>query len=161
MSSAVHYVQPGDCLSSIAQHYGMPAQLIWDLRLRVLDDGKPRANEPYILAIGSDRIEGQTDPDGLVNEKVPPGETRAVLRLGRGLDATDYVLNLGHLDPFDEITGGQARLKNLGYYAGTVDGVLGKLTTQALRQFQHDRSLEVTGRFDERTLEALKAEHGS
>jgi hypothetical protein len=38
---------------------------------------------------------------------------------------------------------------------------VGKLTILALQQFQHERSLSVTGRFDERTVEALKAGHGS
>ncbi len=42
----------------------------------------------------------------------------------------------------------QARLANLGYYRGAVDGAFGPLTSRALALYQTDYRLPVTGRLD-------------
>jgi peptidoglycan hydrolase-like protein with peptidoglycan-binding domain len=39
----------------------------------------------------------------------------------------------------------QQKLKNLGYYRGNVDGIYGPLTAQAIRDFQRDQGLPITG----------------
>ena len=49
----------------------------------------------------------------------------------------------------------QTELKERGYYRGAVDGQFGAGTASALRAFQRDKGLKVTGRLDERTLKAL------
>ncbi|MCI5047651.1 MAG: peptidoglycan-binding protein [Aquisalinus sp.] len=49
----------------------------------------------------------------------------------------------------------QEKLVQLGYPAGTPDGVFGRKTSQALILFQHDFGLEQTGIGDSETLEAL------
>ncbi len=49
----------------------------------------------------------------------------------------------------------QQRLARLGYRPGPVDGRLGTKTRMAIRQFQKDRGLPVTGRIDSRFLKAL------
>jgi Putative peptidoglycan binding domain len=51
----------------------------------------------------------------------------------------------------------QQRLVELGYDAGAADGLLGPKTGAALRAFQSDRGLPVTGRPDDTTLRALFA----
>ena len=50
----------------------------------------------------------------------------------------------------------QKQLFTLGYYQGTVDGVIGTGTVNALKQFQAEKNLQVTGTFDSATMEALK-----
>jgi hypothetical protein len=50
----------------------------------------------------------------------------------------------------------QSQLANLGYYTGAIDGAFGPLTSQALRQFQSDYGLPITGRLDRATLESLR-----
>ena len=50
----------------------------------------------------------------------------------------------------------QAELKDMGYYEGEVDGLLGPLTRQALQGYQADHGLEVTEAIDEPTLDALQ-----
>jgi hypothetical protein len=50
----------------------------------------------------------------------------------------------------------QERLIALGYRPGKPDGLMGKATTQALRQFQQDRGLAVTGAIDPATAEKLR-----
>ena len=42
----------------------------------------------------------------------------------------------------------QMRLKNLGYYAGKVDGINGPRTSTAFANFQRDNGLMVTGNYD-------------
>jgi hypothetical protein len=49
----------------------------------------------------------------------------------------------------------QARLHDLGYYEGTVDGVFGRSTKDALRRFQLVKGLPATSRMDDATLAAL------
>lgn len=70
-----------------------------------------------------------------------------------------YVFELRHLDPVTEISGVQGRLKNLGYAVRSVDGELGPRTREALRAFQQDHGLDVTGEPDEAT-QAKLAEFG-
>lgn len=130
------------------------------LKLRIFDEGEPRANEPYVLQIDMELIEGHTDEEGQLEQAIPPQAERAVLRLGKDEMAEDYILKLGHCDPLSVITGIQARLKNLGYYGGLVDGAIGKHTKQALGEFQHDHDLKVTSQIDEATRNQLKSEHG-
>jgi peptidoglycan hydrolase-like protein with peptidoglycan-binding domain len=52
----------------------------------------------------------------------------------------------------------QERLVEFGHDPGTVDGVMGEKTRQALRSFQQTRGLEPTGEPDGRTLAELGAE---
>ena len=49
----------------------------------------------------------------------------------------------------------QRRLRELGYYQGPLDGVMGHRTRIALAEFQHDHRLRVTGEPTHRTLRAL------
>lgn len=50
----------------------------------------------------------------------------------------------------------QSELQQMGYYTGEVDGLLGPLTRQALRDYQADHGLMVTEVIDEPTLDALQ-----
>ena len=49
----------------------------------------------------------------------------------------------------------QSALKQLGYYAGDLNGSLGVDTRQALTAYQQDYGLEATGAVDEATVRAL------
>ena len=50
----------------------------------------------------------------------------------------------------------QARLTELGYDPGPVDGLIGRRTRKALRAFQDEEGLDASGRVDEPTLIALR-----
>ncbi len=50
----------------------------------------------------------------------------------------------------------QLRLRQLGYYRGPIDGIIGRGTRYAIVRFQRDYRLPVTGRLDHRTLRALR-----
>ena len=54
-----------------------------------------------------------------------------------------------------DIRAAQRQLKDRGYYSGPVDGVIGAATEGALRAYQRDRGLKVTGRLDPPTARSL------
>jgi hypothetical protein len=55
----------------------------------------------------------------------------------------------------DTVRRAQQALNGAGYNVGTPDGRAGTLTTKAIRKFQTDNHLPVTGKFDQVTLAAL------
>jgi len=59
--------------------------------------------------------------------------------------------------PAADVRTAQRQLKERGYYAGPVDGVIGPATENALRAYQRDRGLKVTGRLDSPTVRSLTA----
>jgi peptidoglycan hydrolase-like protein with peptidoglycan-binding domain len=50
----------------------------------------------------------------------------------------------------------QKELTQLGYYHGTIDGLIGPQTEKAIRWFQDVDKLPVTGQLDDATLQALR-----
>ncbi len=132
--------------------------------------GRPLANRPYVLFhryAGDVSVEGTTDADGWVkHENLPVGLSRVWLVLRE--EQLRYRIELGTLDPVrggdgPGVTGVQARLNNLGYFCGRVDGRLGPKTRAALQEFQREalHRDEPTGDPDDETLDALEREHGS
>ena len=51
----------------------------------------------------------------------------------------------------------QERLNELGYKVGTVDGVSGPRTVEALKKFQSDNKLPPTGTIDPETIRKLRS----
>ena len=49
----------------------------------------------------------------------------------------------------------QKRLLELGYQPGTADGVMGQRTVDAIKKFQQDNNVPVTGRIDSDTVTKL------
>jgi membrane-bound lytic murein transglycosylase B len=50
----------------------------------------------------------------------------------------------------------QSALAREGYYDGRIDGRLGNATQKALRRYQRDHGLEVTGGISRGVIEALR-----
>lgn len=122
----------------------------------------PRAGEPYILEVAGKRIEGVLSAQGELASPIPGNAKTAKVTLNSGTDRECiYRVNLGHLDPHDVISGIQGRLNNLGFDAGPVDGVIGDQTQAALRRFQQQHGLPVTGEADAATQKALMKDHSS
>jgi hypothetical protein len=71
-------------------------------------------------------------------------ETTRVYRGSSGYDSSD-----------DLAVDVQRALKRRGYYTGSVDGDIGPGSRSAIRAYQADRGLPVTGRIDSRLLRAL------
>ena len=105
----------------------------------------------------------------------------AVLALGIGGAALDYAADAGNpvdaaamppaaqtsdssltSDVFrkDDIRWAQVELRGQGLYKGSLDGILGPETKQALGQFQKNNGLGRTASLDAQTWEALTADPG-
>ena len=65
------------------------------------------------------------------------------------------IYGYGDLTPDQVIVNVQTQLRADGYYAGSIDGVLGSQTRRALAAFQADHGLAVTSGVDEPTLATL------
>jgi hypothetical protein len=95
-------------------------------------------------------------PSAAVEETVPP----PILDEGQYLVATDQgtspsVAVLQQGSQGDQVKSVQLALRRLGYATGALDGIYGPVTTQAVRQFQRDNYLPVTGSVDDTTLQAI------
>jgi peptidoglycan hydrolase-like protein with peptidoglycan-binding domain len=49
----------------------------------------------------------------------------------------------------------QSKLKKLGYYDSSVDGSIGPKTRAAIRAYQEENKLEITGQIDKELLTSL------
>jgi len=67
---------------------------------------------------------------------------------------------IDHLDPADEISGIQGRLKNLGFDPGPIDGIAGSRTYEALNRYQRLNDCTI-GEPDKQTIAHLKRNHKS
>ena len=129
-------------------------------------DGKPLNDAEYRLRFGDESITGKTDSDGRLEHTLPRGTVEAKLSLpdfGR-----HFTLKIGDLDPLDTsgegtIAAAQARLRNLGYECGPIDGIAGRRTRAAVRAFQADvlAKKHPNGLLDRETRNKLISEHGS
>jgi len=134
---------------------GVPAKL----RLRLMTNDDPCANQEYTLEVDGKTFSGTTDVEGRLEHPIPPNAKRGKLIFGK--EHREYRLNIGHLDPTDEIKGVQSRLNNLGFRCGKVDGIMGTLTKYAIEMFQEAFDLSVTGEPDSKTKAKLEDMHGS
>jgi hypothetical protein len=119
---------------------------------------KPVANVPCLAEVDGVSSEVTSDSNGEVEINVKPTSTRLKLTVGD----EERVLNIGALDPVEEVAGQQARLANLGYFHGEIGDTANRdEMTLALSLFQADEDLEVSGKLDDATLTRLVEVHGS
>ncbi len=131
---------------------GVPAKF----RLQLLALGEPRKNEDYVLNIDGKLTSGKTDADGWIKQPIPPGARNGTLLLQGGKETIP--LQIGDLDPVEEVSGVQQRLTNLGFPSGN-SGQLDDPTKAALKRFQAVQGLPVTGEADSATRAKLKQLH--
>ena len=135
-------------------------------RLILLDERDlPRENVEYTLVVAGRTFHGVTGDDGLLEETIRANARQGKLLLRDGITTESYTLNLGHLDPITEVTGVQARLTNLGFNCGSIDGILSEATIAAIRefqeQFQEQQDLPPAGEMDDNTRNKLEEIYGS
>jgi hypothetical protein len=134
------------------------------LRIVLRDnEDRPLRHTSYTLTVKDASREGHTDDDGLLQQSIPATLESVLLKVG---DMT-WELLIGHLDPVDDagvpvVTGIQARLRNLGLYAGKIDGVLGPKTLAAIKKFQgtYLNRGNADGKLDDDTKRAVLQHHG-
>jgi len=71
----------------------------------------------------------------------------------------NWNLKLGHLNPITTISGVQARLSNLGFPVGEIDGQMKPETTSAILAFQIVHGLTASGVIDNNVQQKLKQLH--
>lgn len=141
------------------------------LRITVRDcAGHAVARKRYKLEIGpatSPMVrEGNTSDDGLIEQTIPTDsqEGRLTLWEGNGQETNElfkWNIRIGFLDPVDKITGVQARLKNLGFFRGAIDGSDDARTRAAIISFQNRYGLPANGVLEAQTMNKLLEIHGS
>jgi N-acetylmuramoyl-L-alanine amidase len=136
------------------------------LKLRlILEDlyEKPIAGAQCALLIDGQLYQLTTDGKGKLEQEIPLDAKEGVLTI-RG-DQTPFAnevipIKIGHLDPVDKPSGQIARLNNLGYFAGEVEGTEVDAFSSAVEEFQCDHGLTVDGECGTKTQAKLKQMHG-
>ena len=131
------------------------------VRIAVQDgEKKPLAGKDYTLEVDGVSESRCLPVDGLleVEVAVDAREGRLVVEGDDG-ESMEWTLQLGSMDPLNEICGVQARLKNLGIYTGSLDGTLNDDTRTAIYAFQARQGLEPTGNPDEAFQQELDSEY--
>lgn len=167
-------LNPGDVVTipdKIQKEMGRPTtQVHWfgvnlqTLMLRI--DIKDYFDEPVAQTRCALEVEGNpttlvTDDTGKI-ERVVDRTAHSGRLVVRG---SDLELRIGDLDDVDVQSGQTARLNNLGYRAGLIEGPDPDLFQSALEEFQADNNIRdgsgrVTGVADQRTRDTLKKKHG-
>ncbi|MGH9668246.1 MAG: peptidoglycan-binding domain-containing protein [Bryobacteraceae bacterium] len=128
------------------------------LQVRLLDQDKPSASMGYTIRFGDKSVSGKSDGDGWVKCYLMPDVAEGTLTLETG---EIYAFTIGTVRPHNSLRGVQNRLRNLGYYAGPIDGQMSEETAEALRSYQLKSGLPVTGESDDATRRALADMHQS
>jgi peptidoglycan hydrolase-like protein with peptidoglycan-binding domain len=128
---------------------------------RLLDEnGQPMAGLQYSLTCAGETFRGRTDAEGELVEEVAAAALEATLTITLpGAEPMTWSLQFGHLEPVDTVYGVKARLTHLGYECGTVDDNFDEATRDALRAFQADAELPVSGERDAATIAQLATRH--
>ncbi len=126
----------------------------------VLDHANnPHAGKRYELTVGGKVLKGATGGDGRIRVEIPLDTKSAEIKLWPDATSSDCItwsLELGHLEPVETTYGLKGHLSNLGYDCGTVDDSADEKLAQALRDFQRDNGLSVTGQAGDATLAKLR-----
>jgi N-acetylmuramoyl-L-alanine amidase len=130
-----------------------------NVRVALLDlKRRPRANVDVSVGVEGEESRKKTDGDGKIEVPVKASTRKVGLLAPEG----ELSLAVGVLDPVDQVSGWQARLQNLGYFLGEVgDESNVDESNFALRLFQADEGLGVTGEADDATRGKLVEVHGS
>ena len=148
------FTRPTD-LRHTFRRKGVPAVL----RLQLMELDEPLATLPYVASFGTQEVRGTTDAEGKVEIYLPPDTPKVTLEVGEGEDVRIYEVNPRKLEPVHQVEGLQARLANLGYYSGPINGDFDDATSAALAGFQKDQDLDPSGEADEVTITMLRDLH--
>jgi type VI secretion system secreted protein VgrG len=125
------------------------------------------AGKKYRLLVDGNLYEGTTGASGEVEQEIPEAAMSATLTVW----TEDYPegprqqwnLRLKELAPAGSAAGAALRLRNLGYYSGTVGDDMKDLpdpAVAALKEFQKDHGLEASGKLDGAAVAKLTQVYG-
>ncbi len=132
----------------------------WIDQIMLDEANQPLAGKRYELKVAGKSFSGETGGDGGLREEIPLSAKTAELKVW--IDSSDqsaltWKLRLGDLDPVETTYGLKGHLSNLGYACGGVDDQFNETVKKALREFQGDHGLRVTGESDPATREKLQS----
>lgn len=112
--------------------------------------GKPWAGKRVTLTVGGQHIDAPIGSNGLIKVDLPDGnETTGELKIFMDPNSDEpthqYDVQLGHLDPVEELSGVQARCNFLSFECGVADGIMGRRTRAGVKEFQAEHDLDVDG----------------
>lgn len=120
--------------------------------------GEPYADMPCTLRIGDETVDTSTDGEGAVrHEDLPLHIDEVTLEIG----GRTLTLRVGHLDPCEELSGVQGRLRNLGFYMAECHGELDDPTRDAIRRFKVEHDLGDDDTLDDAVRDRLREEYGA
>ncbi|HSR14078.1 MAG TPA: peptidoglycan-binding protein, partial [Thermodesulfobacteriota bacterium] len=127
-------------------------------------DDKPIADKECELNLDGRVFTLKTDGQGKIEQRIPAfAETGLLTFKDPEVPFDPLPVRIGHLDPADEVSGWQARLNNLGYPAGPVDGKMNDQLKGAIEEFQCDafkNAGQVDGKCGPNTIAKLKKVYG-
>lgn len=130
-------------------------------------DGRPLAEEPYIIYGFGAPQEGTTDGGGQIELKFPVHVRECQVFFPR--QNVVHPVRMGDMDPIEEPSGVRKRLQHLGYQRALDDDDAVDITEDdveaydrlAILAFQKASGLPLTGEVDDATRAALLKAHGS
>lgn len=125
----------------------------------------PLEGKRAVLKAGGQKVSALLDKDGLLevelpDEYEPNGSVELFLDENSDQPSHIFELELGTLDPIEELSGIQARCNALGFDCGVVDGIMGSKTREGVEEFQEAYELEVDGEPGPKTQAKLKEVYG-
>jgi len=136
------------------------------LRL-LLEDAylKPIADAKCELVVEGQLFKLVTDGEGKLEKEIPATAQKATIVVKDPVTPINddvIPIRIGELDPVEEVSGQQARLNNLGYFAGPIDQHDETLFHSAVEEFQceHMGPSQVDGKCGPKTQAKLKEVHG-
>ena len=149
---------PVDVTAGSKNRYKAKAPRV-NLKLKVAVTGKDLGNKPFEVhgCGGGEPLKGTTLADGEISVDLPVWVREVTVKVpDAGLVMP---MRVGDLDPIEETSGQKQRLRNLGYLPATGD-IEPEQLTAALRAFQSDQKMNVSGQSDEETRAAIVKQHG-
>jgi hypothetical protein len=137
-----------------------------ELRMQLMENGKPLANVDYALELGGEIVDGKTDDDGYLEQNIAPdakvGQLFVHYQDSHGVMQTaEYDLEVGELEPIDLRDGVVARLINLGFLEPEdPEDVDDDELADAVTDFQRYLGLEITGTVNDEVRNRLVEMHG-
>lgn len=126
---------------------------------------RPIANAKCELTVEGETFKLVTNGQGKLEQEIPADAEKAALIIKDAVTPINDQLipiQIGHLDPVEEISGQKARLNNLGYFSGPLDKEDADLFQSAVEEFQCDHMgpSAVDGKCGPKTQAKLKQVHG-
>ncbi len=121
------------------------------------ENGEAIKSKPFVLTVGGVEYKGSSGGDGKITIDLPVTTTgEAKLEI----EGHTLPLNVGHVDPIDEVSGVKGRLNNLRFDCGEANDQVDDAYTAALSAFQTKYKLTVSGTADDATKSKLKEVFG-